>query len=100
MRTLYDRTMAALQQLAAVLLALMLLLVLAGVFYRYVFDDSLSWYDEFAGYLLVWLTMVGSVVGLAKGSTSASRPWWSPSRRAPGGRWPCWASSPWRPSRW
>jgi TRAP-type C4-dicarboxylate transport system permease small subunit len=67
MRTFYDRSMAALQQLAAVLLALMLLLVLAGVLYRYVFDDSLSWYDEFAGYLLVWLTMVGSVVGLAKG---------------------------------
>lgn len=67
MRTLYDRSMAALQLIAAVLLALMLLLVLAGVFYRYVFDDSLSWYDEFAGYLLVWLTMVGSVVGLAKG---------------------------------
>ncbi len=44
----------------------MLLLVLVGVFYRYVADDSLSWYDEFAGYLLVWLTMAGSVVGLAK----------------------------------
>jgi TRAP-type C4-dicarboxylate transport system permease small subunit len=66
-RTLYDRSLAALQFIAAVLLALMLLLVLAGVLYRYVFDDSLSWYDEFAGYLLVWLTMVGSVVGLAKG---------------------------------
>jgi TRAP-type C4-dicarboxylate transport system permease small subunit len=67
MRTLYDRALAALQVISALLLALMLLLVLVGVFYRYVFDDSLSWYDEFAGYLLVWLTMIGSVVGLARG---------------------------------
>lgn len=67
MRNVYDRVIAAIQLVAAVLLALMLLLVLVGVLYRYVFDDSLSWYDEFAGYLLVWLTMAGSVVGLAKG---------------------------------
>lgn len=67
MRKLYDRAIAAVVFVSAVLLALMLALVLVGVFWRYVFDDSLSWYDEFAGYLLVWLTMVGSVVGLAKG---------------------------------
>ncbi len=67
MRKIYDRAVAAIQVVAAVLLALMLALVLVGVLYRYVVDDSLSWYDEFAGYLLVWLTMVGSVVALAKG---------------------------------
>lgn len=66
MQKLYDRAIAAVQFVAALLLALMLLLVLVGVLYRYVFDDSLSWYDEFAGYLLVWLTMSGSVVGLAR----------------------------------
>jgi C4-dicarboxylate transporter DctQ subunit len=62
----YDRFIAVLQVLAAVLLAVMLAVVLVGVFYRYVVDEALSWYDEFAGYILVWLTMVGSVVGLAK----------------------------------
>ncbi len=41
--------------------------VLLGVFFRYVIDAALSWYDEFAGYVLVWLTMFGTVVALAKG---------------------------------
>lgn len=66
MRRAYDRFVAVLQTFSAVLLLLMLGVVLVGVFYRYVVDESLSWYDEFAGYTLVWLTMYGSVLALAK----------------------------------
>ena len=44
------------------LLVLMVLLVCLGVFYRYVLNSSLSWYDEFASFLLVWLTFYGAVV--------------------------------------
>ena len=33
-----------------------------GVFFRYVLGASLAWYDEFASYLLVWLTFSGTVV--------------------------------------
>jgi TRAP-type transport system small permease protein len=40
----------------------MVALVTLGVFFRYVLDASLSWYDEFASYLLVWLTFYGAVV--------------------------------------
>ena len=40
----------------------MVLLVSLGVFYRYVLNSSLSWYDEFASFLLVWLTFYGAVV--------------------------------------
>jgi TRAP-type C4-dicarboxylate transport system permease small subunit len=43
------------------LLALMVFLVCLGVFFRYVLDASLAWYDEFASYLLVWLTFYGAV---------------------------------------
>ena len=46
---------------AAFLLVLMVVLVCLGVFFRYVLDSSLAWYDEFASYLLVWLTFYGSV---------------------------------------
>jgi C4-dicarboxylate transporter DctQ subunit len=67
MRKTYDRFMAYLQAFSAVLILVMLGVVLVGVFYRYVVDRALSWYDEFAGYILVWLTMYGSVVGLARG---------------------------------
>ena len=44
------------------LLIAMTLLVTVGVFYRYVLGASLIWYDEFASYLLVWLTFYGGVV--------------------------------------
>jgi TRAP-type transport system small permease protein len=66
MRKGYDRFVDVLQTFSAVLLLLMLGLVLVGIFYRYVVDESLSWYDEFAGYILVWLTMYGSVLALAR----------------------------------
>jgi TRAP-type C4-dicarboxylate transport system permease small subunit len=66
MRRTYDRFVDVLQVFSAVLLLAMLAIVLVGIFYRYVVDDSLSWYDEFAGYILVWLTMYGSVLALAK----------------------------------
>ena len=66
MRKGYDRFVGVLQTFSAVLLLVMLGVVLVGIFYRYVVDESLSWYDEFAGYVLVWLTMYGSVLALAK----------------------------------
>ena len=47
---------------AMLLLALMVVLVCLGVFFRYALSSSLAWYDEFASYLLVWLTFYGAVV--------------------------------------
>ena len=44
------------------LLVLMVVLVCLGVFFRYALGSSLAWYDEFASYLLVWLTFYGAVV--------------------------------------
>jgi TRAP-type C4-dicarboxylate transport system permease small subunit len=46
---------------SALLLALMVVVVFLGVFFRYALGSSLVWYDEFASYLLVWLTFYGSV---------------------------------------
>jgi TRAP-type transport system small permease protein len=66
MRRAYGRFVDVMQIFSAALLLLMLAIVLVGIFYRYIVDESLSWYDEFAGYVLVWLTMYGSVLALAK----------------------------------
>lgn len=49
---------------AVLLLILMVVVVFLGVFFRYVLNASLVWYDEFASYLLVWLTFYGAVVAL------------------------------------
>lgn len=38
--------------------------VAAGVFWRYVLNDSLAWTEEVARYLMIWLACVGSVVAL------------------------------------
>lgn len=56
-----DLLVAAAEWLAVGLLVAMVVVVTAAVFYRYVLDDSLVWYDEGASFLLVWLTFVGSV---------------------------------------
>src|SRR5205809_6681757 len=40
----------------------MVVVVSLGVFFRYFLNAALVWYDEFASYLLVWLTFYGAVV--------------------------------------
>jgi C4-dicarboxylate transporter, DctQ subunit len=67
MRKFYEKLIVILQAYAAILMLVMLGVVLMGVYYRYIAYQALSWYDEFAGYILVWVTMYGSVVGLARG---------------------------------
>jgi TRAP-type C4-dicarboxylate transport system permease small subunit len=49
------------------LLVAMVVVVLLGVLYRYAIDHSLVWYDEFASYILVWLTFVGAVAASWRG---------------------------------
>ena len=53
---------SVLEASAIVLIVGMAIIVLTGVFYRYVIQRALPWYDEVAEYLLVWLTFYGSVL--------------------------------------
>jgi TRAP-type transport system small permease protein len=57
----FSRLITMLEWWATLLLVLMVALVCFGVFFRYVLGASLAWYDEFASYLLVWLTFYGAV---------------------------------------
>ena len=41
--------------------------ICAGVFYRYVLNDALSWSEEIAKFLMVWLTFVGAPIALKEG---------------------------------
>lgn len=67
MRKFYEVCLKVLETFTALLAVAMFLVVIVGVIFRYVFDSSLSWYDEFAEFILVWLTMYGSVLALARG---------------------------------
>jgi TRAP-type transport system small permease protein len=62
MHRLLGRLIALVEWWAVVLLAGLAVLVCFGVFFRYVLNSSLVWYDEFASYMLVWLTFYGCVV--------------------------------------
>lgn len=62
MDRLFRRFIDLLEWWAVLLLVLMVAVVSLGVFFRYVLNAALVWYDEFASYLLVWLTFYGAVV--------------------------------------
>ena len=61
MQRIFGRVDRVIEWWAMLLLVLMVVLVFLGVFFRYVLGASLAWYDEFASYLLVWLTFYGAV---------------------------------------
>ena len=42
----------------------MTIVVSAGVFWRYVLNDSLSWTEEVARYLMIWLAAIGAIVAM------------------------------------
>ena len=52
---------------AAVLVAVEILVLLVGVISRYVFNSPLTWSDELASILFLWLAMLGSVIALRRG---------------------------------
>ncbi len=49
------------------ILSAMSVVVLAGVVSRYVFNDALSWSEEFAIWSFTWLIFTGAAVGLGRG---------------------------------
>ena len=59
---LLRRLITLIEWWAVLLLAGLVVVVCLGVFFRYVLNSSLTWYDEFASYMLVWLTFYGTVV--------------------------------------
>jgi len=52
---------------AAILVALEIIVLFAGVVSRYVFHQPLTWSDELASILFLWLAMLGAVIALRRG---------------------------------
>jgi TRAP-type C4-dicarboxylate transport system permease small subunit len=55
------------EALIAVVTGLMVAIVAAQVFARYVLNHSLFWSEELARYLLVWLAVLGATAGYRRG---------------------------------
>ena len=49
------------------ILGVMVVLVFGNVVARYVFDAAITWAEEVARFLFVWLTFVGASLGLRRG---------------------------------
>jgi TRAP-type C4-dicarboxylate transport system permease small subunit len=52
---------------AVLLLIAEVALLLANVVYRYALHDPLTWADELASLLFIWLAMLGAVIALRRG---------------------------------
>ncbi len=64
----FDRLIGALTDWPAALLVLLETgILLAGVVARYVFNAPLTWSDELASILFLWLAMLGAVIALRRG---------------------------------
>src|SRR5882757_4663132 len=64
---LLDRFLAQVTEIpAAILVAVEILVLLAGVISRYVFNRPLTWSDELASILFLWLAMLGAVIALRR----------------------------------
>ena len=58
MKSLYDLLVRLVEYIVIVLMFAMFLIVVMAVVFRKA-GHSISWYDEFAGYILVWVTFWG-----------------------------------------
>ena len=71
MRALYLGMADALDRLARLLvialMAVMCVVVLAGVFWRYILSDALTWTEEAGRYLMIWMGFVGVAPALREG---------------------------------
>ncbi|WP_439899843.1 TRAP transporter large permease [Paraburkholderia phymatum] len=64
----FDRALIALVESAcALLLAIEIVVLLAGVVFRYALHQPLVWSDELAGMLFLWMSMLGAVLALRRG---------------------------------
>ena len=64
-----DRTLGLITEFPAALIVLLEIVVLfSGVVSRYAFHRPLSWSDELASMLFLWLAMLGSVIALRRSS--------------------------------
>ncbi len=57
----------SLEIVLVVILTIMVALVFGNVVARYIFNSAITWAEEVARFLFVWLTFVGASFGLMKG---------------------------------
>ncbi len=59
-----DKLSKLLKYITFIMLAVMVLIITAQVFFRYVVGTSLSWSEEMARFMFVWIIMLGAANGV------------------------------------
>lgn len=62
-----DKINEAVKYIGFVLLAVMSVIIIIQVFSRYILGSSLSWSEESARYLFIWVVMLGASMGVKEG---------------------------------
>lgn len=55
------------EYMIAVMMGAMTIIITLQVFYRYILNDPLSWTEEIARYLMIWICFLGSAMALKYG---------------------------------
>ena len=63
-----DGTIWLCKQVEIILIALMMIIVLIQVFFRYVLNNSLVWPEETARFMMVWMTFMAAPIAYRAGS--------------------------------
>lgn len=67
-----SNTLFKMEKLIAILLmSVILLSIVLGVVFRYFFNSPLTWTDELAIYMLIWLTFVGGSMSVKNGKAAS-----------------------------
>ncbi|MGI9487696.1 MAG: TRAP transporter small permease, partial [Geminicoccaceae bacterium] len=61
---LNDRLLAICKGLIIAIVAVLAVILIAAVFYRFALDNAISWSEEGSNYLMVWLTFLGAPIAL------------------------------------
>lgn len=61
---LNDRLLAICKGLITAIVAVLAVILISAVFYRFVLDNAISWSEEGSKYLMVWLTFLGAPIAL------------------------------------
>lgn len=64
---LSDFTNRLVEYITAILLFLMVIIIFSQVFSRHVLASSLSWSEELARYMFIWVTLLGISIGVKRG---------------------------------
>lgn len=65
MKKVYDIVLKLIGYIVIALMVAMLFVVVIAIIFRKA-GHSISWYDEFAGYILVWVTFWGAIIALER----------------------------------